>query len=193
VPIVERTPAACYNKFVEHVRALVAETITTQHPVMCIRRGDDSRRQLEFANGEPVQLTTKYGPLYFHVAQLLGVEPEGKQWRLVTLKYWYRLQQQSKGQAVIRWEYERDTPGDRHARHHVQIRGTAQLVGAEPLDLNKLHIPTGWTTIEEVIRFLIHDLGILPPCGGRWHEVLAQSERTFYEKFTGKRYRSNMT
>jgi hypothetical protein len=44
-------------------------------------------------------------------------------------------------------------------------------------------------TIEEVIRFLIVDLGISPPCGAdAWARLLEESERRFFEDFTGKRY-----
>ena len=44
-------------------------------------------------------------------------------------------------------------------------------------------------TIEEVIRFLIVDLGMPPLCGDEWPELLAESERKFFDEFTGKRYR----
>lgn len=43
-------------------------------------------------------------------------------------------------------------------------------------------------TIEQVIRSLIADLGMRPPCASRWPVVLSESERPFYEDFTGKRY-----
>jgi hypothetical protein len=49
-----------------------------------------------------------------------------------------------------------------------------------------LHIPTGWALIEEVIRFLIHDLGMEPPCGDRWPEILEESENKFFKEFTDK-------
>jgi hypothetical protein len=35
---------------------------------------------------------------------------------------------------------------------------------------------------------MIVDLGVKPPCGSRWPEVLAASERKFFEEFTSKRY-----
>jgi hypothetical protein len=57
-----------------------------------------------------------------------------------------------------------------------------------PLDLNRAHVPTGWVTIEEIIRFMIVDLGVKPPCRSRWPEVLVASERKFFEEFTSKRY-----
>jgi hypothetical protein len=188
VPIVRRTPGECYQTFLDHIRPLVGKVITT-HPLICIRiANDDHRRTLEFADAKAVPLETRHGRLYFYMAQQLGVEPEGKQHRLVTQQYWYRLQEQPTGQAVIRWEYDKETRADRHARHHVQIQGKAPIQGGH-LDLNKLHTPTGWVTTEEVARFLIHDLGVTPPAGDTWPAVLMESERAFYEDFTGKRYR----
>ena len=56
------------------------------------------------------------------------------------------------------------------------------------MDLNRLHLPTGWITIEEVLRFLIEDLGMKPPCGDSWARRLAESERAFYERFVSRRY-----
>jgi hypothetical protein len=123
------------------------------------------------------------------MAQRLVTEADVKMHRLATRQYWYRIQPQPDGRAVIRWEYDRDTDSNRHARHHVQIRSTAELGNGDHLDLDKLHTPTGWVTIEEVARFLVHDLGVTPPCGDSWPKVLAASERAFYEDFTSKRYR----
>ena len=46
--------------------------------------------------------------------------------------------------------------------------------------LNDLHLPTGFTTIEEVLRFCIVDLGVTP-LSDEWDRVLTDS----YEKFKG--------
>ena len=59
--------------------------------------------------------------------------------------------------------------------------------GNGTLDLNKAHLPTGWVTIEEVIRFLIVDLDVQPPCGDDWPAKLRVSEDAFFQDFTGKR------
>jgi hypothetical protein len=40
--------------------------------------------------------------------------------------------------------------------------------------------------MEEVFRFLVHELGVTPPCGERWPEVLRKSEGAFYQSFTDK-------
>jgi hypothetical protein len=194
VPITGRTPRECFNKFATHLRGLVARTLTEQHQLLLVRH-DDEAMKLSFHQGDDpiaIPLRTKHhGKVYFYVGQLLRVHPEpGKKFRLSTHAYWYRLQHSPdlKAQAAIRWEYERELPpGKRHCRHHLQQ--SAQLtLGEGSLNLNKAHVPTGWVTIEEVIRFLIVDLGTKPPCGADWPRVLTASERSFYEDFTSRRY-----
>jgi hypothetical protein len=51
--------------------------------------------------------------------------------------------------------------------------------------MNKLHVPTGFVAIEEVLRFCIVDLGV-PPLAGedRWNTALDESYRRFKTEFT---------
>ena len=44
--------------------------------------------------------------------------------------------------------------------------------------------PARWVTLEEVLRFLIYDLGMKPPCGKRWPTVIENSERMFREQYS---------
>ena len=84
-------------------------------------------------------------------------------------------------EAEVRFEYvsrEMD-PSARYSRHHVQFhRGYSKE--QEDFSLSRLHIPTGWITIESVIRFLIADLGVAP-LTEEWDEVLRESEERFRE------------
>ncbi len=54
------------------------------------------------------------------------------------------------------------------------------------LDLNKIHTPTGWVTIEELVRFLISELRV-KPVSSKWAEIVAASEMRFREEFTAAR------
>ncbi len=187
MPIFGRNPGECFERFREHVASLVAATLPTQEPVaVSAVEASDGRATLAFRRGA-AELSTSVGTLHLVVAQLLGTERERRRHhRLRTLKYWYRLQETAAGDAFIRWEYDPDVLP--RCRHHVQLRLALPAAGAE-LDLNRLHLPTGWVTIEEVIRFLVTDMGVSPPCGGEWERRLADSERRFFEEFTGKRYK----
>jgi hypothetical protein len=52
------------------------------------------------------------------------------------------------------------------------------------LDAEELHIPSGWITAEEVIRFLIHELRVKPK-SRNWDELLRESEEQF-GRWTGR-------
>lgn len=114
----------------------------------------------------------------------------GEPWRLRTKEYWYRIQTTPEltAKAVMRWEYVSDAPRNGWCRHHVQFPAAIPMpVGT--WDFDKLHLPSGWVSFEEVLRFLIVDLDVKPTCGKRWPKVLADSETAFFERFTGKRYK----
>ncbi len=193
MPIVGRTPRECFETFTDHLRPLVAQTITHQYPLLTWQT--KTKLVLSFREAHPIAIPieTSYGRLYFYLGQALEAVPDGESagFRLTTRQYWYRLQHEPdrQAQAALRWEYDSFTPSDRHARHHAQMPAELQL-GGGTMDLDKAHLPTGWVLIEEVIRFLIVDLGIEPPCGAEaWPEILDRSERRFFEEFTSKRYK----
>ena len=195
MPITGRTPKACFDEFVGHLRSLCAKTLTKQHQLISRRTDDETQIGISFLQRDApvtVPLKTKaHGTVYFSIAQDLRAKlDEEETYRLETHAYWYRLQSapEATAQAAIRWEYERKPEGGKkHCRNHVQ-QDTHVALGTGRLDLNKAHLPTGWVTIEEVLRFLINDLGVKPPCGASWATVLAESEAKFYEEFTSKRY-----
>jgi hypothetical protein len=148
---------------------------------------------LSFREGElpvAVPIRTTFGRLFFYLGQALEAVQEDGTFRLRTRQYWYRLQPSPNlnEKALLRWEYNTETPRDAHCRNHAQMRTTLPF-GTGSLSLDDAHMPTGWVTMEEVIRFLIVDLGHAPPCGSAWPDVLEESERAFYEEFTGKRYK----
>lgn len=194
MPIRANTAKECFDTFSRHIRWLISKTVTEQPPVIPLPTGSQ-RIQLSFRENQPVAapIAARYGRLYFYLAQLLeAVHEEDGQHRLRTLQYWYRLQTEvsPQTQATIRWEYVRAAPRNGYERHHVQVPATVPLSSEHSLDLNKIHMPTGWVTIESIIRFLIVDLGFNPPCGDEWPNILEKSEQYFYEHFTGKRYAS---
>lgn len=190
MPIIERTPQLCFDVFEQHVKSLVAATLTKQ-PLIGLP-GEKGRMTLSFREGEaPIAapINTSLGRLYLQLSHALEAVPEHGAYRLKTRRYWYRIQRSPdfRSKAILRWEYDSQTAADQHARHHAQLATTIALDDGEALELNKLHLPTGWVTIEEVIRFLIVDLRVAPPCGDAWPAKLAKSERRFFDEFTGKR------
>jgi len=51
-------------------------------------------------------------------------------------------------------------------------------MGGQERDLSRVHIPTGWVTVEELIRFLIYELGIQSRADD-WDKILQDSETRF--------------
>jgi hypothetical protein len=189
LPITGTTPRKCFEAFREHLAKLLRETVSTNCTVLA--DVTEASAHIGFRQGDApiaVPIDTKHGKLFFWVAQLVKAEhPTKREYKLTTLNYWYRLQASGgpKAQALIRWEYDRTLrSGNKPCRHHVQQQATIAIPGAAALDLDKLHIPTGWVTLEEVLRFLIYDLGTKPPCGKTWHKVIEKSEKTFREQFS---------
>jgi hypothetical protein len=196
MPIIARTPALCFSRFEDHVRKLVAQTVTRRYPVQRIFVRGETRMILSFREGADsvaVPIKTTFGELHFYLGQALeAVEEDDGRFRLRTRQYWYRIQDgpDLKRKALLRWEYDTETADDAHCRNHAQIKRDLPF-GEGVLSLDDAHLPTGWVTMEEVIRFLIVELGHKPPCGKKWPAILKTSERAFYEEFTGKRYKAS--
>lgn len=204
--IVGGSPKECFDTFKKHLGALLSKVLSEASFVHAYERDSPGKAEAYVGlwQGEEAVLipvdTEVHGRLFLGIVQLVRAEdPKSgqtepktkkkappKSFKLTTIKYWYRLQADSgpQSKALIRWEYDRREGPDKdkkHPRHHVQLAATTS---SHDLDLNKLHVPTGWVTIEEVLRFLINDLGVKPPCGEAWDRELQESERTFREKFS---------
>jgi hypothetical protein len=175
------------------MRRLVVRTIPVPGHIRLEVTFTGTTGTLEFVRGNgvatAVPLDTDYGRVYMTLTQLLEAVRDGRKYRLTTKGYAYRLLNSSEptSDAVVRWEYVSDADRDKWCRHHVQV-AVAVALGNGAIDLNRKHAPSGWITIEELIRFLIHDLGVTP-VDDQWPAALEESEREFFENFTSKRYK----
>ncbi len=190
-----RSPRECAEQFRTHIATLLSRTIAPPVPLLLygVERSGGTRFRVSFRQGETpttIPLDTRYGRLFFHLTQLVEADKTGKHcYRLETRAYWYRLQATGGLQdpALLRWEYDRAND-PRHPgppRHHLHAPA-AVTWGAYALDLDKIHTPSGWVTIEELIRFLIVELGVAP-VSPTWPKVVAESEDVFFQRFSGKR------
>ena len=192
MPLTGRTPRDCYEPFREHVSKVLCETLHATAVVAVEPRANTDRFTLLLRPpGAMIPLDTRLGRLHLHIAQALEAERLGRRkgYILRTRQYWYRLHETAdlRKEALIRWEYDRDAlPKDapRPPRNHVQMAGALTRAGGDALDLNKLHVPTGWVLLEAVIRFLIADLGVKPPCGDKWPGILVRGEELFRKSYT---------
>jgi len=190
VAISERTPSACFERFRSHVAELTASFFPSAHVgILSLDRGvGNPRCTLCFVQGDPsaIPIETKFGRLFFYVGQLLEAKrEETRQYSLRTVRYWYRIQESEdrRAHALIRWEMTEKSPKEKNPpRCHLQIQACVRAAGGEA-DLNKLHVPTGWVSVEEVFRFLVSELQVKPACGDDWPSKLWESEAKFYRDF----------
>jgi hypothetical protein len=204
--ITGRKPEDCFKSFREHLAPVLAGTLDEAcYLDLTAKKGEQFRRTMQAGHEGLLRLQTRsHGTIGFHVAQDLEALPlDGGGFRLRTRHYWYKIfGSEAAGlvqEPALRWDYVAQPPvGEKWCRHHFQIgkvlgeqRTPAQAVqlplGADTLNLNKLHMPTGFVLIEYIIRFLITELGVKPPCGDdRWEEVLHSSEQKFFSEFSPK-------
>ena len=62
----------------------------------------------------------------------------------------------------------------------IQVQAKVEGFAGGVLDLNKIHLPSGWITVEEVVRFLITELKV-KPFSDDWDDLLQKSEHKFRE------------
>ena len=138
------------------------------------------RTQLAFRQGGLVlaPLPSRFGELGLYVGLVCEARPsdrDGPPFRTMNYRYALHVGTDINSEPVVRWEFDRQPsdPQARWSRRHVQ--GPIPLsFGPVTVSLNALHLPTGTVTLEDVIRFCIHDLGV-PPLSRNWHDILIQS------------------
>lgn len=170
-------------EFRDHLNRVLHLTIT-QAPLslVSVRKGFAlSFRRSGRLDPAEVPLQTKLGVAHLSLAQTCLTEREGDEHRLRTIRYRYALRPEGDSEPRLRWEYVREFLERNPCRHHMQ-GPVAVPFGRQELNLNDLHLPTGYTTMEDVIRFCIVDLGV-QPLSPEWHEVLEESYRLFKTKF----------
>ncbi len=181
MPIVGGSLEEAATDFREHLNRVLHLTVT-QAPLTVVRSGPSV--QLAFRRGgRPIEvsLRTRFGSMWLYLGQTCNSTPIGDgRHRLHTVAYQYTLRADEAGEATFRWEYEKSlAAGKFHCRHHLQ-GDVALQIGRAAVALNDLHLPTGFVTIEEVLRFCIVDLDV-KPLSAEWDMILTDS----YEKFKG--------
>jgi len=186
VAIEGRSLGEAAKGFQEHLNDLLAHTIT-QTRVVVFSPERSSVAVVSFrADGKPTTATlrTRFGTMELFLHQRCGsfITPERRH-RLTTSTYNYTLTPAGHNDPEIRWEYlrEREDAEARWPRHHVQGPFSFRF-GNESVSANSIHLPSGFVTIEEVIRFCIVDLGV-DPRSDDWNERLDASYHLFKTDF----------
>lgn len=177
MPITGRTPREAAQKFCDHVNRVLAKTVTRARVIPLEVRGVP-RIQITFRQaGQPTTalLRSRFGPVKFYFGQVCDsvVRPD-KLHELRTVTYTYTLTPDRTVKPLLRWEYVREpAPEDRWCRHHFQ--GPIMLeVNQHKVSLDDMHLPTGYVSFEEVVRFCIVDLKV-PMLSRDWDKTLRAS------------------
>jgi len=185
VPLPARTPREAFRALQSHINGILNKVLSRYRLEVFVRTAAQDQASFAFFDRRRVAVAVPLSPSpwYLYLGLEVKAVPEEKRHGLQTLKYAYRIQRTSslEDEAEVRFEYvsQEVEPTARYPRHHVQFHRDSQSVSPD-FSLSKLHIPTGWVTIENVIRFLITDLGV-PPLIETWEEVLRESEERFRE------------
>ncbi|MBI3454809.1 MAG: hypothetical protein HY002_03335 [Candidatus Rokubacteria bacterium] len=192
MPIEAGTLEATARIFCDHLNHVVNRTVSQTRLVWFHVEGQPLGEITFRQTGAPTRarLRTRFGPMWLSLGQLCGsiVQPGGLH-RLYTAKYKYTITRDGTEEPLLRWEYVRryPSPDDRWCRHHLQGNVRLGLYdGATELTLDALHVPTGFTTVEEVLRFCITDLGV-NPLSADWDRILTESYERFKTDFTSWR------
>jgi hypothetical protein len=184
VGLLGRSAEDVFRKFKDHLSGILNKTVV-QAPLSLILA--PPKAFLEFRQNDRSVCVKVGGRYHLYVGQTLEAIRQDDRYRLRTIAYAYRI---SEGptfddRCLFRWEYNaRDYKPSLSPRHHLHIPAKIQCMGNRELDAERLHIPTGWITVEEVIRFLIHELKVKPKSND-WDEILKESEKKFRD-WTGR-------
>ena len=183
MPIRGRTLRKAAQNFCNHANRVLNRTVTkTRLLVIDV----PPRVQVTFRQGgRPVEakLQTRFGPIGLYFGQVCDsvVDQDGLH-TLRTIEYKYTLTPAGADEPLLRWEYVKHLPpGAEWCRHHLQ--GPVDLeIHRHSVPLDDLHLPTGYVTFEEVLRFCIVDLGVRP-LHRDWSAILRQSYEQFKAEF----------
>lgn len=111
----------------------------------------------------------------------IGGSRAGDHWRPTTTMYEYRLlDHRHEEQLVYHWQPGPDFAGP--DRPHLHISAALEVhidaLNQREIDLDKLHIPTGHVTLQDVINMLTTEFHVAP-LRRDWREALEQSHSKF--------------
>ena len=181
MPLRSADPVGAFVQFRDHLNGVFHRTITPRPLVFIILDQNKSEALISFRDSGEVASASVGQDLHLEFSQLLKAVPDGGEYALRTIKYRYAIFRDDTLQSdpIFRFEYESPSmqPDFPYCRNHLHLHPDFDdgIVGISP---SELHIPTGWVTIESVIRFLIAELAVAP-LSASWREVLQESEEQF--------------
>ncbi len=183
-PFTGSNPEKVIQTFRGHIAQLLNSTITDAPlSIVGARRSVNELKATLSLGGKTTDIARavplRQKPLHLLLVQNVSVirEPKAREWRLKTLQYSYRIQAGPSldSEWYFRFEYKaREIEDSLHPRHHIHLPVSLEC-GTTRVNLSRVHIPTGWVPLEEVIRFLIEELGVKAKTRD-WDSVLRRNE-----------------
>ena len=179
--LIGATPERIFSTFRDHLASLLNGTITDARLGLVVYGKEAT---IAFGSADrPEAALLRSGRWFLALGQNLRAIRQGERsWRLRTIQYRYRIQgaRSEDDPWYLRFEYvSREIRRSLYPRHHLHLPLELSC-GNRCVDLGEAHIPTGWVTVEELIRFLIQGLGVRPR-KGNWDKLLRDSEEKFSE------------
>ena len=179
-------PAKIIKEFRQSIANLLNSTVTDAPVSQFIMEKSPirwgARISLGGKTGDPRAAPLKQAPWHLALSQTIAVVRDRRHnWSLRTLQYNYRIQggPDLRSDWYFRFEYKsREVLNALHPRHHLHIPISLDC-GTKRVDLSRVHIPTGRVTLEEIIRFLIQELGVKAKVKD-WDSALRISEEEFW-------------
>lgn len=187
MPLVGRNIGAALALHCTHLNRLLATTLTERPLVGVTPENNVGQITFRDAHGvSAVQLQTQFGEIDLFIRQrFVAVTLAHNSVALIPSVYGYTVTPKGDSQPLLRWEFVGDVDDDTHwSRNHLQ--GPIPVtIGSTTLPLNDWHLPTGWVTLEDVIRFCIVDLGAeYRHRASDWHELLRDSRMATLHELT---------
>jgi hypothetical protein len=197
VAITGTSLADAAGRFRDHLNGVLHRTITQASLTRLMVKGPPERALLRLPE-TGVALSSNFGRMWLYLGQTCNstIRDDDGRHVLHTISYRYTLRPDGMNKPLFRWEYVK-APHNLYCRHHFQGPIRVDVKRDAWVSLNDLHVPTGFVTIEEVLRFCIEDLKV-PSLAPRerpaapsepgahdfkppqtWDEILTES----YEKF----------
>lgn len=175
-----KTPNEVFDAYAKPLKAVLG----------CITRETLLRRTIpghENENGFPLQefffvknpVRLRGAALVFNFSQYFRVVWRNTAYKVKTESYTYEIEDEESGHELLAFHWEPNAPNSKILFPHMHI-GFA--LKDESLRINnKAHIPTGRVPVEDVVSFLISELGIAP-LSPEWEKTIREKRHAFMSK-----------
>lgn len=163
-----------YTGYLQRALSCVSQAVWTTGPPP---RGPEDALALSTSE-DPVRLRTEGDPLFLTAGQLFHFTDHpvytGER-KVSTDAYSYHVRSSDiPNGEMFQWHWHPDVEG--RSECHIHIGAVHEPRG----HLGRLHVPTSRVSFEQVLLFLIHELGVVP-IREDWQDVLQDTEKRFEE------------